>query len=267
MSRRLLLAFAAALLGGVLPGTASAGPERGFLVIEGHGGSSTEWVLAGEQTVILRDPLRPELTGGGPYTGVLIESLDGTMANRTGAVQVRAFADRTSGTVAPLAVDNQLEPGRYRVTLLGQGPVRVRYALDSEDRAGLRVVPSRRIPVTFLGRAEQLTFGQSSSRIEFPGAVAPGKRVVQVALLDGTAVDDLRMCATRAGACDQVLPLCPPAPAPCGDPGSRTARVGTGDPAAYGRLHAPAESPRTLFWSVNGYRDIDDRLRAAAIVF
>lgn len=252
VSRRLLLAAAVLLPAALLPGAASAAPERGFLVVEGQGGTTTEWVLTGEPAV-LRDPLRAELTGGGAYAGVLLEAVDGSQADRVGAVQVRAFADGTKDVVAPFGVDNRLEPGRYRVTLLGRGPVRVRYALTDSARAGLQVVPRTRIPVTFLGRAEQVDFGQSSARVELPRAAAAGKRVVQVALLDGTGVDDLQICATTGSSCD--------------DAGSRLARVGTGDPQAFARLHPAAPAARTLVWSVNGYRAETDRLRAAAIVF
>lgn len=259
---RLLLAAAVLLPAALLPGAAAAAPEQGFLVVEGRGGTTAEWVLKGE-TALLADPL-PELTGGGAYAGVLLERLDGGSADRTGAVQVRAFADRTREVVAPLAADSLLEPGRYRVTLLGQGPVQARYALRDQDREGLHVVPRTRIPVTFLGRAEQLPFGQSSARVELPRAAAAGKRVAQVALLDGTAVDDMRMCAPAGGTCDEVPPVCLPSPAPCGD---RAPRVRTGEPAAYARLHLPVAAPRTLLWSVSGYRTAEDRLRAAAIIF
>lgn len=250
-SPRLLLAAALLLPAALLPGAASAAPERGSLVVEGQGGTTTEWTLTGAMA-LLADPTRVELSGGGPYAGVLLERVGGSQAERTGAVQVRAFADATKDVVVPLAVDNQLEPGRYRVTLLGQGPVRARYALQDRDREGLHVVPRTRIPVTFLGRAEQVDVGQSGARVLLPGALPAGRRAVQVALLDGTGVDDLELCATTEGSCGV---------------GGRLVRVGTGDEQGFGRLHLAAPTARTLLWSVNGYRAETDRLRAAAIVF
>lgn len=265
VSRRLLLAAAVLMPAALLPGAASAAPERGALVIEGRGGTTVEWVLGDDDLLTLGSPV-PTLAGGGPYAGVLLEALDGSAADRTGAVQVRAFADRTRDVVAVFGSDVQLEPGRYRVTLLGQGPVRARYPLADRERDGLQITTRSRIPVTFLGRSEQLPLGQSSARVELPRSAAAGKRVLQVGLLDGTAVDDMRMCATDGGSCDNVAPVCPPA-APCQDPGSRRPRVGRGGPSAVAQLYPAALVARTLIWSASGYRLEDDRLRAAAIVF
>lgn len=122
-------------------------------------------------------------------------------------MQVRAFGDGTRNGVAPLGGDTSLEPARYRVTLLGAGPVRVRYPLSQADAPGVRVEPRTRIGVRFLGRSEALTAGLSKARIDLPGQAPPGRRVIQVGLTAGIAVEDYRMCATTESDCaDRRLP-------------------------------------------------------------
>ena len=266
MSRRLLVGLAALVVGALLPGTASAAPERGFLVVEGRGGTTTTWTVT--EKVTLRSPLPAELSGGGEFVAVLVEPLVTTGGSgRLGAVQVRAFRDSTRNAVALLGIDGELEPGQYRVTLLGAGPVRVTYALGDGNAPGVRVEPRTRIGVRFLGRSERLAEGLSKARIDLPGEAPAGRRVIQVGLTDGVAAEDYRMCVTTEADCPaRPLPLCPPAPVPCSDTRFIAPRVGT-DPAIRALLHEPASTVRALRWASDGYHDTEQRLRGAAIVF
>jgi hypothetical protein len=266
MSRRLLLGVAVLVLGGLLPGTASAAPEAGLLVVEGRGGTTMTWVV--EEAVFLGNP-QPTLLGGGDYAGVLIRSLDGSPSRTTlGAVQVRAFRDSTREAVAPFGASDRIEPGRYEVVLLGQGPVRAAYQLPDRQAPGVRLVPRTRLPVSFLGRAEALPAGGTDTRVELPGTLPAGRRAIQVALRDRTSLEDFRMCATSGAACPgRLLPLCPPSPVPCAE--AAPAPVpGASGPKAEARLHEPATTARSLVWSIDSYyQQADDRFRVAALLF
>lgn len=266
VSGRLLVGLAALAVGALLPGTAAAAPEPGVLVVEGRGGTTTT-VTVREQ-VQVRDPQPTELAGGGEYAAVLVEPVDRPAgSSRLGAVQVRAFRDGTRDSVALLGADGVLEPGQYRVTLLGAGPVRVRWELDSPDSPGLRVEPRTRVPVRFLGRSELLTAGLSQARIDLPGEAPAGRRVIQVGLTDGLAADDYRMCATTEADCPATpVPVCPPSPVPCGDAALVQPRVGT-QAAISALLHPAVPQVRALRWSADGYHDTEQLLRGAAIVF
>lgn len=263
-SSRLVVLAALAVLAGLLPGTASAA-EDGLLVVQGRGGTTID-VRIDSRPTVYPDPVVVE--GGGAYAGALVEPLDVQGPKiRLGAVLVRAFRDQTSDSVARAGL-GELAAGTYRVTLLGDGPVRVAWTLRQGDR-GVSVTPTRRIPVRFFGRAEPLTEGRSTSSVDLPGALPAGRRALQIALLSGEAVGDLRMCATTTASCEgQPLPACPPAPLPCGDAVTPQPYTSTqGGPTALMRLHASAPEPRALHWSFDGYRMEPDRLRAAAIIF
>lgn len=263
-SSRLVLLAALAVLAGLLPGTASAA-EAGLLVVQGRGGTTVD-VRIDSRPVVYPDPVVVE--GGGDYAGALVEPLDVEGPKiQLGAVLVRAFRDRTSDSVARAGV-GELPPGTYRVTLFGEGPVRVAWTLGEGDR-GVSVRPTRRIPVRFFGRAEPLAEGRSAGSVDLPGVLPAGRRALQIALLSGEAVADLRMCATTTASCEgRPLPACPPAPLPCGDAVTPQPFTSTqGGPTALMRLHASAPEPRALRWSFDGYRLEPDRLRAAAIVF
>ncbi len=265
VSRRLLLAVAVLLLGALVPGTASAAPERGVLVVEGRGGTTTTLVVT--EPISLRSA-EATLTGGGEYAGVLLEPLDRQpQSGRLGAVQIRAFRDSTRTVVTPLGADGAIEPGRYTVVLLGQGPVRASYPLQSPDAPGVRVVPRTPLPVRFLGRAEALPAGSfGKARVELPGALPAGRRAIQVALRDRTSVEDFRMCATSGSTCPGALPFAPPSPVPA--PPAGAPLPGQAGPTATAVLHSPATTARALVWSVeSSYQEADDRLRTAAIVF
>ena len=252
------------VLGALLPGTASAAPEAGLLVVEGRGGTTMTWVVT--EPVTLRAP-EATLLGGGAFAAVLITpSGDTAQSGRLGAVQVRAFRDSTRNTVVPLGADGALEPGRYEVVLLGQGPVRASYPLADAGAPGVRLVPRTPLPVSFLGRAEVLTAGASKARVDLPGALPAGKRAIQVALRDRTSVEDFRMCATSGDACPgRLVPVTAPVPGLQAVPAPLP---GTGGPSAAALVHDRAPSARSLVWSVEGYyQDADDRLRTAAIIF
>jgi hypothetical protein len=269
VSRRLLLGAVALAFGGLLPATAQAAPERGVLVVEGQGGTTTEWVLQGDAPVTVR-PEDVAISGGGAFAGVLIEPVDVQQQSfPLGHVQVRAFGDATRDAVGALGVDGSLEPGRYHVTLLGQGPVSVRYPQADAEAAGVRVVPRTRTPMRFLGRSETLDAGNDAARIELPGALPAGRRAIQVRLTDGTEAGQVQMCATTGSVCERpVLPACPPSPLPCDSPTVSGPGVAgsTGSPQATVALHRAAPAARTLLWSFDGYRDVEGKLRAAAII-
>lgn len=267
MSRRAVLGLTVALLGALLPGLAAAADDRGTIVVEGQGGSTTEWVLKGELPVDIGWDQAFRFTGGGPYAGALLEPLEARQSP-VGAVQVRAFGDETREAVARLGF--RLEPGRYRVTLFGVGPVRV--ALPNRDREApaYRIATRTRIPTTFFGRSEGLDAGYDTARIDLAGALPAGKRALQLTLLAGTQVGGFQICATAETECEQpLLPLCLPSPAPCAplttsgpEPG-----VSSGDPRAGVGLVQPEPASRRLLWEFEGYRDSPGKLRAAAIVF
>jgi hypothetical protein len=265
VSVRAVVAGLVAVLAALLPGTASAAPERGTIVVEGRGGTTTEWEQAGPLPIDV--PLNGrELVGGGAYAGALFEPLDGRQSP-VGAVQVRAFADETRAAVARLGV--QLPPGRYRVTLFGNGPVRVVLPNNDREAPGIRIVPRTPTPVTFVGRSETLAMGYSTARVDLPGALPAGRRALQVTLRAGNEVGRSQVCATRGTECEEsLLPARAPSPAPSG-PTTQGAQPGasSGGPRA-GAAFAPAEpAARRLLWSFEGYRDTEGKLRAAAIIF
>lgn len=237
----------------LLPGAASAGPEpeRGLLVVAGQGGTTTVVQVARE--VDLGDP-RPQLEGGRSHAGVLIESLEvaGGPPVRVGAVRVTAFRDGTQQAQALLGPDSRLRPGSYRVTLLGDGPVRAAYALSDPDGAGLRVLPRTPLRTQFFGRAEPLPAGSATAAVHLPRTLPRDRRAIQVLLLAAPHLDAVRMCATTGPDCD-------PRPVP--------PATADGGPQIVADLVQPAAQPRDLRWKVEGYRLADDRLRAAAIIF
>ena len=266
-SSRAVLIAGALLVAALLPGTAAAAPEPGLLVVEGSGGTTVD-VRIDSHPVVVNG--RPEVRGGSAYAGAVIEpvAVDAGPTIPLVALQVRAFRDSTSDPVAASGI-GRLSAGTYRVTLLGDGPVRVAWQLREED-AGVRIVPTRRLPVSFFGRAELLPGpGESAARVDLPGTLPAQRRALQVVLLDGEAAGDLRMCATTAADCPgQPLPACPPSPAPCrGDLTPQPYVNADGEPTTGLRLHEPASAARALRWSFDGYRLAPDRLRAAAVVF
>lgn len=256
MSRRLLLCSSVLVLAGLLPGTASAvpAPERGLLVIEGQGGRTG--VLDVPRRIQLADP-RPELTGGRSFAGFLVEPMNPEPARvrQFGAVAVRAFRDDTSSAVGMISFESELAPGRYRVTLLGDGPVRVSLPMADRNAEGLTLVPRTLIRTQFLGRAEALPMGRATARVDLPRTLAAGRRAIQVTLFAREHVSQLRMCATTEPQCPQT----PPEPLPVA--GSAAG------PQILPRLVEAAPQVRALRWWTDGVRLEDDRLRIAAIVF
>lgn len=237
---------AALLLGAVLPATASAA-DTGSLVLTGAGGTSGELVLSAPLAL---DDGVALLAGGGPYAGALVEPV-GAGAPALGALQVRAFRDGTQTAVARLGAATELPAGRYRVTLLGEGAVTATFALADEGARSVRAVTRKRVPVTFLGRAEDVLDGRSRASVVFPRSLPAGRRALVATLMRGVRVDDLRACATSSGTCpSQGLPV-----------------VGTDDtPALTAQLVSAASSARDLVFSVDGYRELPDDLRAVAVL-
>ena len=258
-----MLAAAFLVVASLLPGTAAAEPQRGLIVVEGKGNTVADLVIG--QDAVLRYPV-PSLLGGSSYVGALVERLGGgSPVPVVGAVQVRAFADSTRDEVGVVGVETRLAPGRYRVTLFGDGPVRAQWQLADDQAPGIRVETRTATPVRFLGRAETMLPGVSGARVDMVGSVPAGRRVLQMALLHSTSVEDFAMCATTAAACnDEPAVACPPSPVPCSAP---SPRVGAGDPRMFLQLAPPADRPRALRWSLDGARAEVDRLRAAALVF
>ena len=272
VSPRLLLGVVVLVLGALLPGTASAAPERGVLLVEGRGGTVGELVVP-EDRVLSFDPLHPVIAGGRTFAGVLIEAVPGGGAQpgRTGVIQVRAFGGPSADAVGLIGADTQLDSGRYKVTLFGDGPVSVRYDIGS-DQPGVRVAPRTPTRMQFLGRAEPLVMGYDEARVELPRSLPAGRRALQVRLLPpGNEVGQSQMCATDGPECpNSLLPLRPPSPVPSGPdlpPGPRPGGSFGNQPRAGVGLVEPAPGLRGFLWSVEGYRDVESRLLAAAIVF
>lgn len=262
-SSRLVVLAALAVLAGLLPGTASADPQRGLLVIEGQGNRSA--VVELPEGAQLRTS-KPVVTGGDRYAGVVIESLSDASRPVLSALVVRAFRDDTSAAQGSSGLPS-LEPGRYRVTLLGDAPVRAEWQLSDPEQPGIAVAPRTAVAARFLGRTEPIAEGMSSARVDLGNALPAGRRALQVMLLQGTRVDETRMCATVGSDCpDEGLPICLPAPASCSPAGLPTS-TSTGDPTLDLRFVEPSNERRSLRWAVEGYREEPDRLRAAAVVF
>lgn len=244
MKRALLLAALAVVA--VLPATAAAADE-GQLVVSGHGGSTGELVLS---SALRLSPESGALIGGDGYAGVLLEPV-GTTTPALGLLQVRAFRDGTQVALARLGAATELPAGRYRVTVLGQGRVSARFPLSDADAPAVRAVATRRIPVQFLGRAEDVLDGRSRAGVVFQRAVPAGRRALIATLMRGLRVDDLRSCVTTAATC------------PAGRPS-----VGTDDtPVLAATLVGAATGVRNAVFSADGYRQVADDLRAVAIVF
>ena len=248
---RVLLVAAAAVTAGLLTGPAAAtDPEQGLLVVQGVGGTTTELVL--DRDVRLADP-RPELLGGRSHAGVLIEPVERVPGGQgmLGAVSVRAFSDGTGSAMALFGAESRLRPGRYTVTLLGEGVVRAAY--DIGGAPGIRIVPRRSLRAQFLGRAEPLPAPRSAARVDLPGTLPKDRRAIQVTLLQAQHASELRMCATTAPRCDSVTPL--------------PLAGSTGGPQIIAQLVPASKDVRALRWSIDGTRLSADRLRAAAILF
>ena len=241
-------------MAGLLPTGAAAEDERGVLVVQGRGGTIGELVVT--QDLDLRSPV-PTFTGGGDYAGVLIEAPDarsGDRFRRLGGVQIRAFRDGTGDAVGVLGIDVQIPPGTYRVTLLGQGPVRATFPMNDQSRPAVTASPRTAIPARFLGRAVDLTGTLSGDTIDL-GTLPGGRRALQVTLLKARHVDRLRMCVTTAKECERS----PFTEVPYGS--------ATGEAQIVTRLHEPVTTRRSMRWELDGARTDRDRLRAAVLVF
>lgn len=251
LASRAALGCALLLLAGLAPAPASAAAERGLLVIQGAGG--TTGVLEVPRRLQLAHP-RPELAGGRSHAGFLLEPLDPEpgRARAFGAVVIRAFEDDTASTVGFISFEGELAPGRYRVTLLGDAPVRAVYRLANGNDPGLTLTPRTRLRTQFFGRAERLPAVRGMARVDLPGTLPKGRRAVQVALFAQDHQSELRMCATTERDCPTLLPL---------------PLTGSREPQAVARLVPAAEQTRALRWWTEGFRLDNDRLRAAAIVF
>lgn len=231
---------------------ATAEPEPGQLVVEGRGSTTAELVL--DREVLLRlEP--PVVSGGRDYAGVLIEGPAPQWRSPLliGGVRVGVFADGTQDAIAPIGFTDRLPKGRYRVTLFGDGPVRASFALSDPAEPGLTVVPRETIPVRFLHRAETLALGAATADVDIEGALPPGRRAVQVALLDDASADRLQMCATAAGQCERPL--------------GRLSAALPGGTSGIAQVVTAAPEARSLLWASTGVRAAEDRLRAAALVF
>lgn len=257
---------ALAVLAGLLPGTASAAPQRGIFVVGGQGNRSA--VVVVPEGTNLRTPM-PVLTGGDRYAGVVVERLEASgPVLVTASVVVRAFRDETSPAQGVNGIGS-LGSGEYRVTLLGDAPVRAEWQLSDPEQPGIAVAPRTPVAARFLGRAEPLPADLVAARVDMPGALPAGKRALQVLTLVGTRVDEVVVCATTEDSCPRrTLPACPPSPAPCavGDAAVPN-RFSTGEPSMDLLYNPAATDVRALRWAVEGYREEPDRLRAAAIVF
>jgi hypothetical protein len=250
MSPRVVLLAAVAVTAALLAGPAAAAPEAGLLVVQGQGGTTTELVL--QRELVLEDT-RPDLIGGRSHAAVLIEPAEQALGGQgtVGAVSVRAFNDGTGSAVAVLGVESRLRPGRYTVSLLGDGVVRAAYRIG--DDPGISVAPRRVLRTQFLGRAEQLGSPRSAARVDLPGALPRDRRALQVTLLNAQHVSELRMCATGGQQCEALTPL--------------PLAASAGGPQIVAHLVPAASEVRALRWRVDGTRLTADRLRAAAILF
>lgn len=267
VSLHLGLVAACLVVAGLLPATAVAQPqpEPGRVVVAGAGNRSA--VVDIPQDIGVRAP-GPALSGGGDYAAVVVERLEGARYELVfTAALVRAFQDETAESQGFFGAGT-FSAGRYRLTLLGDGPVRAEWQMTGAERPGLLVTPRTPVAARFLGRAEPLGPELSGARVDLPQAVPAGRRVLQLILLTGTRADDVVMCATTADDCPrQDLPACPPAPVPCSTGLRLPTWVSTGETSVGLVYGGPATQVRALRWDVEGYREVPDRLRAAAIVF
>ena len=248
-SSRLVVLAALAVLAGLLPGTASADPQRGLLVVEGQGNRSA--VVEIPEGTNLRVPM-PVLTGGDRYAGVVLERLGPAGPELVNAsVIVRAFRDDT-GAAQGSTGTGALEAGEYRITLLGDAPLRAEWQLSDPDRPGVVVSPRTPVAARLLGRAEPLAPELSSARIDMPRALPAGKRVLQSLLLTGTRADSVAVCATTAEDCPRrTLPACPPAPVPCPPVDAAVPTwLATGEPSMVMAYASASTEVRALRWAV-----------------
>ena len=242
-------AVAALMLAAALPMTAAtAGTDDGRLIVEGAGNSTGE--------LVLRAPVEVDgagtLTGGDAYAGVLIEPV-GTSVGRIGLLQIRAFRDGTQTALARIGDAGRLEAGRYRVTVLGDRPVRATFTLADTSAPALRVRTRARLAVAFLGRAEEVPAGRSRAAVRFTRSLPAGRQALIGSLMRGIRIDDQQMCATRENACPAGLPT----------------SIAIDDEPKLNVVDVPATAQvRDVLYTVEGYyREEAEVLRAVALIF
>jgi hypothetical protein len=232
-----------ALLGTALCApTAAADPSR-ELVIEASTSAWTEFELT--EPLQVQQPI-PRFEGGGRVFGIALEPVERQAAGRIVAVAMSSI----TRTPMPMGFTSQLPPGRYRLVVFAEEPIRVSIPLAEGGRV---VRPTR--PVTTMVRTATSTAadGVTAAAARATEAVPAGMGGFLFSRVDGDRVDQFRLCATKAATCpSNLLPVVPPAPVPTVDSPATVPHAQDGTVTA-ARVFAAARS-RDALATIDGVR-------------
>lgn len=259
MSLRSVLVAAAVVAAALAPGAAAEPSDQ--LIFKATGSAWTEFELPRREQ--LRS-VQPRLVGGKQYAGVVLEHIG---AARDSASRYAAFR------FAPLLSEPRnfsgtsvLPAGRYRVVVLADAPVTVVFVLANSG-GGKTVRADRRV-TTLIGTARATAVdGPGSATARVRTAVPADFGAFLLSRVDGTHVDQSRLCATRAAQCPSpLLPQPPPSPLPAGPP-SASGTPSVADGAVMIGLVAPESQARDAVASIDGLHRGTTTLTVASLAY
>lgn len=187
---------------GLSPSASAAPPED--LVFEASRSAWTE--IEVKERLVFSGP--PRFEGGGRTAGIAVE----LVPRRTGGSQIVAVG-LAPVTAEPLlfGFTGELLPGRYRVVMFGEQPLRVVVPLG-DPRGGRLVRPTRAVS-TLIGVARTSAVdGVSAATARIRAVVPSGSQAFLFRKAEGgTRADQSRLCATVAASCPvgERLPALP----------------------------------------------------------
>jgi hypothetical protein len=259
------LALAAAALVGTATLSPSSAAPVNAIVVQAARSAYVDVELTRPGRV---QPARPmQVVGGGRYASLLVMPLD----PETGRAPIAAGETRLRDLDDHRQVEGigDLRPGRYRLVVLTDRPVRLSLPLQ-DGSEGVQATATRPVAVRYAVGTGTVaaTLGASGAEVRLPGAVPAGFQAHLTARVDGGArLEQTRVCAAapRAACRGRLLPLSPPSPLPP-QPDAQAPVPATDESYPLARVAADA-SAREAVLAVEGLRVEPSDLRLVALAF
>jgi len=255
-TRRLALAMALVPALGFVALAPGARAAEDQLVIRGDRSSVID--VSFERGFAMSEP-QMLVSGGGAWSGVVIESL--TEKNQLPSVILRVAGLRDEAAYSGRR--GQFPPGRYRIRLLTDRPVKLSVPVAF---GGREVRPVRPIAVSARHGSGRVTAGLSDASFALTNAIPGGRRAVLVSAVSGVRAEDTRACAVTTRSCSRsALPAALPSPAP---PGTDVlVPSGTGEEAFVTAVSSTTRGARSAVLDVQGLRAGDGTMRLFCLAY